>query len=179
MKIRIVKTASKARAVQIVRYQNNKRIIIQHIGSAHTEAELEELILLAEEWIKSYSSQLSVFPDESPNKLLHLNHCTFIGVRYGYFYGQITLIQDKMGLDDLPPLLNDLVIIRIFEPASKLRSLELMERFFGIKHSRKSYYRIAPQCIELKETVENRVVSFAKEHYSFDFDIVFYDVTTL
>lgn len=179
MKIRIVKTASKARAVQIVRYQNNKRIIIQHIGSAHTEAELEELILSAEEWIKSYSSQLSVFPDESPNKLLHLNHCTFIGVRYGYFYGQITLIQDKMGLDDLPPLLNDLVIIRIFEPASKLRSLELMERFFGIKHSRKSYYRIAPQCIELKETVENRVVSFAKEHYSFDFDIVFYDVTTL
>jgi transposase len=152
---------------------------MQHIGSAHTEAEQEELIFLAEEWIKNYSSQLSIFPDESPNKILHLNHCTFIGVQYRYFYGQITVIQDKMGLEDLPPLLNDLVIIRIFEPASKLRSLELIDRFFGIKHSRKSYYRIAPQCIELKETVENRVVAFAKKHYSFDFDIVFYDVTTL
>ena len=51
MKIRVVNTASKAKAVQIVRYQNNKRTILQHIGSAHTEAEMDELILLAEEWI--------------------------------------------------------------------------------------------------------------------------------
>ncbi|NLN95691.1 MAG: hypothetical protein GX128_05930 [Bacteroidales bacterium] len=49
MKIRVVKTASKAQAVQIVRYQNNKRIIVQHIGLAHTESELEDLILLAQE----------------------------------------------------------------------------------------------------------------------------------
>jgi hypothetical protein len=41
-------------------------------------------------------------------------------------------------LDDLPALLNDLVTIRIFEPASKLRSLELMEQSFGICHSRKT-----------------------------------------
>lgn len=179
MKIRVVETASKAKAVQIVRYQNNKRIVLQHIGSAHNQAELEELMLSAQEWIKDYSNQLSVFSDESPSKLLHLNHCSFIGVQYRYFHQHIAAIQDKMGLSDLPPLLNDLVIVRIFEPASKLRSLELMERFFGIKHSRKSYYRIAPQCIELKETVESRVVAFAKQHYWFSFDIVFYDVTTL
>jgi transposase len=179
MKIRIVKTASKAKAVQIVRYQNNKRIILQHIGSAHTEAELEGLILKAEEWMKDFSNQLSIFPDESPNKLILLNHCTFIGVQYNFFYQQIRVIQDKMGFAELPLLLNDLVTMRIFEPASKLRSLELMEQFFGIKHSRKSYYRIAPHCVDLKEMVEMQVVDFAKQHYSFNFDIVFYDVTTL
>lgn len=179
MKIRVVTTASKARAVQIVRYQNNNRTIVQHIGSAHTDGELQELILSAEEWIKDYSKQLSVFADENPNRLLHLNHCTFTGVQYSYFHQQISTIQVKMGLDDLPPLLNDLVASRIFEPASKLRSLELMERYFGIKHSRKTYYKIAPKCIELKETVENKVVNFAKAHYSFNFDMVFYDVTTL
>lgn len=179
MKIRVVKTASKAQAVQIVRYHNNKRIIVQHIGSAHNQSELEELKFLAQEWIKDYSKQLSFFPDESPNKLLHLNHCTFIGVQYRYFYNQIQLIQSKLGLDNLPPLLNDLVCMRIFQPASKLRSLELIEGLFGIKHSRKSYYNIAPQCLELKQTVEDKVVTFAKEYYSFNFDIVFYDVTTL
>lgn len=179
MKIRVVTTASKARAVQIVRYQNNKRSILQHIGSAHTDAELQELMVLAEEWIKDYSKQQSIFPDESPNQLLHLNHCTFIGVQYRYFHQLITYIQNKMDLGALAPLLKDLVITRIFEPASKLRSLELMERYFGIKHSRKTYYKIAPQCISLKETVESKVVNFAKEHYSFNFDIVFYDVTTL
>lgn len=179
MKIRVVTTASKAQAVQIVQYQNNKRTIVQHIGSARSQAELQELIFVAEEWIKDYCKQLSVFPDESPNKLLHLNHCTFIGVHYRYFHQQITALQHTMGLGDLPSLLNDLVSIRIFEPASKLRSLELMEQFFGIKHSRKTYYKIAPQCVELKETVESQVVAFAKEQYSFNFDLVFYDVTTL
>ncbi len=82
-------------------------------------------------------------------------------------------------LDTLPALLNDLVAIRIFEPASKLRSLELMEQFFGISHSRKTYYKIAPDCVGLKKTVEQKVVCFAGLHYSFNFDILFYDVTTL
>ena len=179
MKIRVVKTASKARAVQIVRYQNNARVILHHLGSAHSDVELEKLVIKAEEWMKDYSQQLSIFPDENPNALLSLNHCTFIGVRYRFFYQQITALQHKMGWGDLPMLLNDLVTMRIFEPASKLRSLELMEQFFGIRHSRKTYYKIAPACIELKETVEDRVVAFAKEHHSFCFDIVFYDVTTL
>ncbi|MBC7587638.1 MAG: IS1634 family transposase, partial [Chitinophagaceae bacterium] len=108
-----------------------------------------------------------------------LNHCTFVGVKYHFFYELIHSIQDKIGFGNLPVLLNDLVAIRIFEPASKLRSLELMQQFFGIEHSRKTYYKIAPNCIELKQTVEQKVIAFAKENYAFQFDIVFYDVTTL
>lgn len=179
MKIRVVKTSSKASAVQVVRYQNTKRVILQHIGSAHNDEELNELILIAEEWIKDFSNQLSIFPDEHPNRLLHLNHCTFVGVKYHFFYELIHSIQDKIGFGNLPVLLNDLVAIRIFEPASKLRSLELMQQFFGITHSRKTYYKIAPNCIELKRTVEEKVIAFAKENYAFQFDILFYDVTTL
>jgi len=43
MKVRVVKTASNANAVQVVSYQNNTRIVLQHIGSAHSEAELNDL----------------------------------------------------------------------------------------------------------------------------------------
>jgi transposase len=179
MKIRVVKTASNAKAVQVVRYQNSKRIVLQHIGSAHTEEALKDLMLLAEEWVKDYTSQLSVIPDENPNKLLHLNHSTFLGIKYHFFHAQIRAIQDLIKLDDLPALLNDLVMIRIFEPASKLRSLELLEQFFGICHSRKTYYKIAPACIDLKNIVEQKVANFSNTHYSFNFDILFYDVTTL
>ena len=179
MKIRIVKTASQARAVQVVRYQNNKRIVLRHFGSAHTDKELSDLMILAEEWIKDHSKQLSIYPDENPDRILHLNYSTFIGIKYHFFYKQIRAIQDLIKLHDLPALLNDLVTIRIFEPASKLRSLELMEQFFGICHSRKTYYKFAPDCINLKKTVEQKVVNFASVHYSFNFDILFYDVTTL
>jgi len=179
MKIRVVKTASKARAVQVIRYQNNKRIVLQHIGSAHTDEALNDLIIMAEEWIKDHTGQLSIFSDDNPNKLLHLNHSTFIGIKYRFFHSKVRAILDMIRLDDLPVLLNDLVAIRIFEPASKLRSLELMEQFFGISHSRKTYYKIAPQCVDLKRTVEKKVADFAGLHYSFNFDILFYDVTTL
>lgn len=179
MKIRVVKTSSHASAVQVVRYQNNKRIVLQHIGSAHTEEALSDLMMMAEEWMKNYSHQLSIFPDENPNKLLHLNHSTFIGVKYHFFYNQIRAILEMIKLDDLPALLKDLVTIRMFEPASKLRSLELLEQFFGVHHNRKTYYKIAPECMILKQMVEEKVVSFAKAHYSFNFNILFYDVTTL
>jgi len=179
MKIRVVKTASKARAVQVIRYQNNKRIVLQHIGSAHTDEALNDLIIMAEEWIKDHTGQLSIFSDDNPNKLLHLNHSTFIGIKYRFFHSKVRAILDMIRLDDLPVLLNDLVAIRIFEPASKLRSLELMEQFFGISHSRRTYYKISPQCVDLKRTVEKKVADFAGLHYSFNFDILFYDVTTL
>jgi transposase len=179
MKIRVVRTASKALAVQVVRYQNNKRIVLRHLGSAHTDEALHDLIIIAEEWIKDHTGQLSIFSDDNPNKLLHLNHSTFIGIKYRFFHSKVRAILDMIKLDDLPVLLNDLVAIRIFEPASKLRSLELMEQFFGISHSRKTYYKIAPDCVDLKKTVEKKVADFAGLHYSFNFDILFYDVTTL
>lgn len=152
---------------------------MHHVGSAHTEEALYDLVLQGEEWIKDYSSQLSVFPDENPNKLLHLNHCIFLGVQYNFFNDQMIILQDKIGLGKLPSLLKDLITVRIFEPASKLRSLELLEQYFGIRHNRKAYYKLAPGWIGLKGDVERAVMDFAKECYSFNYELLFYDVTTL
>ena len=74
LKLRVIKTGSLASAEQAVQYLNNKRIIVKHVGSAHTESELNELLIVAQEWVKDYSSQLSIFPEENPNNLLLLNH---------------------------------------------------------------------------------------------------------
>lgn len=41
MKIRAVKTASNTKAVQVVRYHENKRKVLHHIGSAHNEDDLK------------------------------------------------------------------------------------------------------------------------------------------
>ena len=179
MKIRVVKTASKAKAVQAVRYQNNKRIIVRHFGSAHNEQELDELLLSAQEWIKDFAGQLSIFPDDNPNLLLHTNHCSLVGISYNFFYETVSWVQNELGFGDLPDLLRDLALIRIFEPASKLRSLELLGQYFGVAHQRKHYYKIAPGCLMIKEKVEEKVLLFAKKSYSFNFDLLFYDVTTL
>lgn len=180
LKLRVVKTGSSAKAVQAVHYQNNKRIIVKHFGSCHSEKELEELLKIANEWIRDYSNQLSIFPDENPNSVLHLNHCSFLGAYSTFLYNLISVLQHQIGFTDLGHrLLHDLVIIRLVEPASKLRSIELIETYFGIKHRRQNFYKVAPQWIKLKEAVESKVVDFARQNYGFNYDLLFYDVTTL
>jgi len=180
MKIRIVNTASNAKAVQAVKYQNNKRIVVRHFGSCHTEEQLNEMLLVAREWLNDFEGQLTIFPDDNPNSILHINHCTFGGVYYCFFYDLISSIQEYMGFKELcHPILSDLVIMRIFEPASKLRSLELLENYFGITRQRKTFYKAASNWLTLKDDIEARVIDFAKKTYSFDFELIFYDVTTL
>ncbi|MCC6690293.1 MAG: hypothetical protein IT235_02055, partial [Bacteroidia bacterium] len=125
MKTRVVLTASKAKAVQVIQYRNYKRVVLKHIGSARTADELKELLFIAEEWIKDYSGHLSLFPNENPNQLLPLNYSSFQGIEYRLFYETIQKLLNNLGLQHLPNILKDLVAIRIFEPASKLRSIEL------------------------------------------------------
>ncbi|HNV50786.1 MAG TPA: IS1634 family transposase [Bacteroidales bacterium] len=180
LKIRVVKTASNAQAVQVISYYHNDRQVIKHFGSCHNKEELGKMLFLAIEWIKDYTGQTSLFPEDNPNMTLHLEESVFLGVHYNFFYNLIQTIQKEIGLETLThSLLGDLVKIRIFEPASKLRSIDLLENYFGIKHNRKKFYKIAPDWLNLKEEVENIVVNFAKKRYDFCFDIVFYDVTTL
>src|SRR5690606_23473985 len=104
----------------------------------------------------------------------------FAGVYHTYFYELIYRLIITIGLDKIKhKLLLDLVIMRVFEPASKLRSIMLIEEYFGIKHRRQNYYNYASEWLSLKDKAENIVLNFAKKHYSFEFDLLFYDVTTL
>jgi hypothetical protein len=180
LKIRVVKTGSGAKAVQVVFYQENKRIILKHFGSSHSDSDLEKLIILARDWIDNFGGQLSIFPERNLNSFLSLDHSTFLGVYYSFFYDLIRAIQRKIGFDAIEQsLLHDLVAIRIFEPASKLRSIELLDTYFGVTQQRKTFYKYARDWVDLKSKVELIASEFARQEFCSDFDLVFYDVTTL
>ncbi len=72
----------------------------------------------------------------------------------------------------------DLVNMRMAEPTSKLRSIELLDEYFGIKHRRQSYYQTAPQWLSLKTKEEAIALRFARKQNAFNFDLLYYDVTT-
>lgn len=180
LSIRVVTTASQSKAVQIVYYRNRKRIIFKHIGSGKTDEEITSLKLIAQDIITTYSPTLSLYGEIRFNQLLQLDKSEFLGVYYTYYYEVVDSLIKKMGIEKLKKqLLLDLVIMRLLEPASKLRSIELLDTYFGIEHRRQSYYESAPQWLELKSKVESLVLDFAKQHYAFKFDLLFYDVTTL
>lgn len=180
LRIRVTKTASGASAVQVVYYRNRKRIIFKHIGSARNSQELESLKVVAQDMINNYSPEIPLFEEVKFDNLLYLDKSEFLGVYSTFLYETLSDLLSQIGLDKIKKqLLLDLVIIRVVEPASKLRSIELLDSFFGIKHRRQSYYKSAPQWLVLKEEIENIVVGFAMRKYAFNFDLLFYDVTTL
>lgn len=181
LKVRIVTTASGANAVQIVRYVNRRRVLVKHIGSAHLQQDIEVLLTTAQEWIKDYTHQLSVFlPTSKVDEPLRLENLENLGFHYSFVYEVLDRLQERIGYRLFKAsLLNDLVTIRVIEPASKLRSIELIETYFGIKHRRQSFYEAAPKWLQLKDEVEETTVAFATKEFSFDYSLVFYDVTTL
>lgn len=179
-KIRQIKYAQNSTSVQVYKIENRKRVIVRHIGTARNEQELSDLISLANDFIKKISRQLTFFEQEQSGNILHLDKTEFIGVYYGFLYEFISKLIIKIGFDKVKNnLLLDLVIMRMLEPASKLRSIELLEEYFGIKHRRQSYYDFASQWLSLKSKTERITLDFSKTHYGFEFDLLFYDVTTL
>lgn len=182
--VRTTKTASKATAVQIVKYKNRNKVIVKHIGSAHSPEELNGLKLIALDWIKQeyLKYQQRLFPEEKRKSELpsFRNKYQYLDTRYTFMYkalDKILRLFFPVKLADR--LLLDLVIMRIIQPASKLASLELLSDMFGIKYTRGHLYESIESFSFLKDDVERKIINFAKSHFSFDFSIVFYDVTTL
>jgi hypothetical protein len=63
--IRKVKTASGATAVQIAKKAKGRIVKISHIGSAHTEEELNILLMLARQRLNL--DQLELIPETKPS----------------------------------------------------------------------------------------------------------------
>lgn len=181
LRVRVVKTKGNSRSVQVFRYEKGKRVIVKHIGSSVYEQEISMLVEMARVYIYDYTKQTQLFEELKPKEdAISIDQCDFIGVYYTYFYDVIRTIQNQIGYTlHADNLLNDLVVMRIFDPGSKLRSIELMKDYFGINHRRQRFYESAKQWLSLKERIEKQTLQFAKAKYSIDFSLLFYDVTTL
>jgi transposase len=180
LKFREVKTGSGNTAVQVFYLHNRKRVIVKHLGSATTEVELNKLRLEAEQFIGNHSNQVSLFPTSKTGAYSYLDQYECVGFYYRFYYDIIQGLITELGIDNLTSsLFKDLITVRILEPASKLRSIELIDTYFGIKHRRQNYYREAPKWNSLKDQTIAKVNDFAKKEYGFDYSLLFYDVTTL
>ena len=114
------------------------------------------------------------------NRFYFFDQTEFIGVLYTFLYEFLFRIVAEVGFDKIADqLLLDLIVIRMVEPSSKHRSIELLEEYFGKTHRRQQYYDLAPEWLKLKLQAETTTIEYAKKSYSFNFDLLFYDVTTL
>ena len=175
--VRKVKTKSGSVAVQVVRYVGHRSIVSKHIGSAKDQIEEAVLRQRALEWIDEQTAQLSLFPAQK-QKLLVVDRGECIGVTHLFAFRFFMGCFDECGLSHLPRLLLDLAIMRLIEPASKLRSVELLEYYFGIKYSQRIYRNI-PKLSAYKADIEQCAYRVAQQKFNEPFYFVLYDVTTL
>lgn len=180
-RVREVKTKVGSHSIQVVKYENGTRIVIKHIGTGSTADELILLREAARKFILEASRQSSLsFNSSLRENDISIAQCDYMGFRYSFLYEVISGIQDMIGYCSVgDQMLNDLVVMRILDPVSKLRSIEMMKTYFGINHRRQRYYESALSWLSLKDQIEHKTIQFAKEKYGFDFSLLFYDVTTL
>ena len=181
--IRKVRTASGATAVQVVQNKGKQRSFLKHIGSAHNEQELEVLMAEARKYAEAHCRQPNLFGDVSTpvaaSPPLDLSQAKLIGVTHQFARNTLLACARKCGLGALPKLYLDLALMRIIEPASKLRTLELLQRYFNVRYIKRTAYRMLSKLLEHQDAIEAAAIQTAHNDLQDKFSLVLYDVTTL
>jgi transposase len=166
-------------------YTRDRRIkVVKHLGTAHDQKELKRLVASGEQFVLSHAPT-PLFPElfkvGSPgSQIVSLENLSFTNTYHMFAHEFLDRFYALNGFGALNhPLLRDLAFMRILEPTSKLRSIELCNKFFGTMYTRNWVFKRLPEIRLLKPAVEKAAVSYAQQNLEFDFSVVFYDVTTL
>ncbi|MFY1636378.1 IS1634 family transposase [Solwaraspora sp. WMMB335] len=126
--VRTVKTASGARAVQIVHSQRRGSRDIEHIGSAHTDADLELLKAVARQRLAAGQGELDLrLPDQPANGGAPL---PITSSRAGHLLDALGRGYETLGFARAAgrdEVFKALVLARIIEPTSKLDSVRVLD----------------------------------------------------
>lgn len=125
--VRTVRTASGARAVQIVHSSRRGSRNIEHIGSAHDDAQLELLKAAARQKLEAGQGELELGLDAPPEAGGPL---PITASRMGHLWDALSRAYDVLGFDAAAQgdeVFRCLVLARIIEPTSKLDSLRVLE----------------------------------------------------
>lgn len=176
--VRKIKSSSGNTCVQVTSRPNRRTKVIKHIGTAKSDQELSILIKEANKFIEDYLGLQPLFAEDDTSKLL--DRVVANKIYHLYAYEFLKGIYDLIGYGHLEnDLIRDLVIIRIIEPVSKLKSIKLLSEYFDIHYTERQLYHGLKKSAKLKELSESISIEHARKHLDFNFTVVFYDVTTL
>lgn len=170
--IRKVVTSSGATAIQIARKSHGRIVHIEHIGSAHNEADIQLLMALARK--RMLSDQQSLLP-EPENLRIEIKQAVssvlldVLGTQY-----------ERLGFSQLADEdFKNLVIARLVEPTSKLGSLWVLADLgiTGIREDR--LYRCLKRVVAHNYRNQLSGLCFAHASKGNSISLVLYDVTTL
>jgi hypothetical protein len=175
--VRTVRTASGATAVQIVWSSRRGSRDIEHLGSAHDDAELELLKAAARQRLAAGQGELDLGLDASAAG----GPLPITSSRMGCLLDALSRAYDVVGLGAAAggdEVFRDLVLARIIEPSSKLDSLRVLEEAGVAAASYRTVLRRLPAFAQ--EAFRQELSAACAAHAGLGpASLVLYDVSTL
>jgi hypothetical protein len=171
-----VKTTSGATAVQVVWSSRRGSREIEHLGSAHDEAELESLKAAAQQRIAAGQEELDLGLEPAGGGPLPITSS-----RMSHLLDSLERAYRVLGLDDAAggdEVFRQLVLARIIEPVSKLDSLRVLDEAGVTPASYRTVKRRLP--VYAQEEWRQRLSAACAAHARLGpASLVLYDVSTL
>lgn len=172
-------TASGKQAVQVVSKRAGVVRVHKHIGSYANEAERVLLYERAHDFIRESTGQISFADYQTSTALADV---AVTQSRPLFSYDLLSRCYDKLGFNRYAdPVIKDLVIARLYHPASKRGLHEYIHESLGRQYSLRTVYRHLKHSLRdgMKERFQEALIAFAKQDLGDSLQLVFYDVTTL
>ncbi len=179
--VRTVKTASGATAVQIVHSSRRGSRDIEHIGSAHDEAQLELLKAAARQRLAAGQGELDLGVTDVDRTGTTGGPLPITSSRMGHLWDALSHVYDVLGFDaagEGDEVFRCLVLARIIEPTSKLDSLRVLEEVGIRPPSYPTMNRRLP--VFATDSWRERLAAVCAAHAGLGpASLVLYDVSTL
>jgi len=180
--VRKVRTGSGATAVQIARTRRGVQTILEHLGSAHDDAQLAALVAIARQRIAEMNGQEqldleSLVPASRPRS----TGPTVVGSRSRVLWEVLEAAYARLGFDTVGnDTFRKLVLARVVEPTSKADTLRVWDEL-GVPDapSLSTVWRTLARSV--KEDWRSRFAAAAYAHATRNgpLTVVLYDCTTL
>ncbi|WJY63745.1 Transposase DDE domain protein [Corynebacterium atrinae] len=184
-KIRTVPTASGATAVQVIWGYRNRKPVLDHLGSAHTDEELSLLLARAQRMIDGDQIGLDLGLNDEVTMPAGTgavdNPVPITSERANHLINAIHGAYHQLGLHeatDHDPVFYDLVTARIIHPGSKFESIETLAEIGVASASYRTIQRRLP--VYATTAFRDQVTKALATHAGIGPGVmVLYDVTTL
>jgi len=173
--VRKVRTASGATAVQIAERAGGRDKVIEHLGSAHTDAELTALLETARRRMHPGQGELDLGVADVP-----AGQSVITGKSSAVLWHVLSSAYARLGFEVLgDEAFKQLVLARIVEPTSKADSLRVLDELGIVHASLRTMFRALARCQERGYRDQVAAACFAHAASDGDLTLCLYDVTTL
>ena len=175
-----MKTRSGATAVQIVETKHGQRVIVEHLGSAHTDAVLAALMRAGHDKLHAGQPalELGIDPHGAPVGAV----AVVAGTRSKLLMDAIRASWGRLGftvIDD--EAFFQLVAARLVEPTSKRDSIRVINQLGMHAFHENTYYAALGRCVagDYREQIAKACFTHVWTDAGGDISLLLYDVTTL